>query len=90
MGFLADAQLAQGLEIGKTFEKQNAVGQLVRMLHLVDGFLVLMLGQFFQAPVLQHLGVQEVLVDRSEFVVEHLVEVLDDLGIALHAMSPRQ
>src|SRR5690606_8949143 len=42
----------------------------------------------FEAPVLQHLGVQEVLVDRGEFVVERLVEELDDLGIALHGMPP--
>ena len=54
------------------------------MLHLVDGFLVLVLGEFGQPPVLQHLGVQEVLVDRGQLVVERLVEVFDDLRIALH------
>ena len=30
--------------------------------------------EFLQAPVLQHLGVQEVLVDRGQLVVKHLVE----------------
>src|SRR5690606_10557568 len=42
----------------------------------------------FEAPVLQHLGMQEVLVDRGELVVERLVEVFDDLGIALHGLAP--
>src|SRR5690606_26741374 len=65
---------------------QNALGQLVRMLHLVDRLVVLVLGEFLQPPVLQHLGVQEVLVDRDQFVVQRLVEVLDDLGVALHGL----
>src|SRR5690606_27307251 len=78
------AQLAQRLEVRQPLEEQDAVRQLVGVLHLVDRFLVLVLGEIFEAPVLQHLGVQEVLVDRGELVVERLVEVLDDLGIALH------
>ena len=81
---LADAQLAQRLEVRQTVEEEDALGELVGVLHLVDRFLVLVLGEFRQAPVLQHLGVQEVLVDRGELVVERLVEVLDDLRVAFH------
>ena len=40
---LADAQLAQHLEVGQAVQEQDALGQFVRMLHLVDGFLVLVL-----------------------------------------------
>src|SRR5690606_36064382 len=58
------------------------------MFHLVDRFLVLVPGQLLQAPVLQHLGMQEVLVDRGQLVVERLVEELDDLCVALHGASP--
>jgi hypothetical protein len=29
------------------------------VLHLVDGLVVLVLGEFLQTPVLQHFGVQE-------------------------------
>src|SRR5690606_23925657 len=81
---LADAQLAQVLEVGQAVEEQDALGQLVGMLHLVDRLVVLVLGEFLQPPVLQHPGVQEVLVDRNEFVVERLVQVLDDPGVAFH------
>ena len=36
------------------------------------------------APVLLHLGVDEVLVDGRELAGEDLVEQLDDLGVPLH------
>src|SRR5690606_22069401 len=51
---------------------------------LVDGFLVLVLRPAPKPPVLEHLGVQEVLVDRGQLVVERLVEVFDDLLVAFH------
>jgi hypothetical protein len=53
---LADAQLAQRLEVRQAFEEEDAIGQAIGMLHLVDRFLVLVLGEFLQAPVLQHLA----------------------------------
>ena len=37
-----------------------------------------------ETPVGEHLGVHEILVDRRELVRQHLVQVLDDLGIAFH------
>ncbi|MNS69588.1 hypothetical protein D3C72_1029050 [compost metagenome] len=85
---LTDAQLAQRLEVRQAFEEQDAIGEHVGMLHLLDRFLVLVFGQFLDAPVLQHLGVQEVLVDRGQLVVEDLVEEFDDLGVALHGDAP--
>jgi hypothetical protein len=44
------------------------------VLHLADGFLVVVLGEPFEAPVLAHLGVQEVLVDPDELAAEHVVQ----------------
>src|SRR5690606_10336978 len=85
---LADLELVDGLEVGKAFEKQDAVRQRVGVLHLVDRFLPLVLGELLDSPVLQHAVVQPVLVDGGEFVGERLVEVLDDLRIALHHASP--
>jgi hypothetical protein len=35
-------------------------------------------------PVLAHLGVDEVLVDGGQLGGQHLVEQLDDVGVALH------
>src|SRR5690606_12454290 len=85
---LADAQLAQRLEVRHSLKEQDPLGERVDVLHLVDGFLVLVLGQFLQAPVLQHLGVQEELVDRGQLDVERLVEELDNLRGALHGRAP--
>ena len=42
-GVFTDQQLSQILQIGQAFEKEDALDQLVGMLHLVDGFFVLML-----------------------------------------------
>src|SRR6185312_5408190 len=33
-------------------------------------------------------AVQEILVDRGQLVVEHLVQEFDDLGITFHGLSP--
>ena len=38
---LADAQAAEHLEIGQAFEEQDALGEPVGMLHLVDRFVPL-------------------------------------------------
>ena len=54
------------------------------MLHLVDRLVILDMRQLAIAPVLQHAGVQEVLVDGRQLILQHHVEVLDDLRIALH------
>src|SRR6185312_13601668 len=61
-----------------------ASDQAVGVLHLVDRLGALVLGQLLVAPVVVHPAMQEVLVDRDQFVAQHLVEVLDDLGVALH------
>ncbi|MCY1242799.1 hypothetical protein D9M72_557890 [compost metagenome] len=84
----ADAQLAQRLEVRQSLKEQDAIGEHVGVLHLLDRFLVFVVGQFLQTPVLQHLGMQEVLVDRGQLVVEDLVEEFDDLGVAFHDCAP--
>ena len=81
---LADAQAAEHLEIGQAAQKQDAVGQLVGVLHLVDRFVALVLGEPGHAPVVEHAVVQPVLVDRGHLVPQALVEIFDNLGIALH------
>jgi hypothetical protein len=54
------------------------------MLHLADRLLVFLLRQLVQAPVLEHAVVQEVLVDGGELVLQLRLQVVDDLGVALH------
>ena len=85
-----ETQLAEVLEVRQALEEEDAFRQLVGVLHLVDGLVVLVLREFLQSPVLQHPGVQEILVDRDELVVERLVQVLDDLRIALHGGELRR
>jgi hypothetical protein len=80
----ADHELAETLQVREPFEEQDALDERVGMLHFVDRLVVLVLAELVEPPVLQHAGVQEVLVDRSEFVLEDVVEVRNDFDVALH------
>ena len=44
------------------------------------------LGKFAQAPILQHLRMQEVLIDRGQLVFQRLVEIADDFFVTLHVL----
>jgi hypothetical protein len=82
---LANHQLAQVLQVGQAVEHENAVHQHVGVLHLADGFVVLLLGQLAKAPVLEHAVVHEVLVDGGQFVLELGLQVANDLWVAFHS-----
>ena len=81
---LADAQGIEHLHVGKTVEEQDAVGELVGVVHLFDAFLAPDLGHLQEAPIVQDPVVQPVLVDGGELMTQALVEIVDDFGIALH------
>ncbi len=81
---LADAQFVHRLKIGQAVEEQHTLCQLVRMLHLFDGFLTLILGQFGHAPIIKHAVMQPVLIDRCQLIRESFVKEFNDFGIALH------
>jgi len=57
------------------------------MLHLADGFRILLLRQLVEAPVLEHAVVQEVLVDGGEFVLELGLQMANDLCVTFHGDS---
>ncbi len=59
------------------------------MLHLVDRLLVGVLAELAQAPVFEHAGVQEVLVDRRQLVPEDGIEVTQDGRVTLHVSQLR-
>ncbi len=86
----ADQELAEFLEVGQAFEEQDALDQLVRMLHLVDRLVVFVVAELVEPPVLEHPRMQEVLVDRREFVHQHDVQVLDDFWSPFMAMYSRE
>ncbi|MNV96673.1 hypothetical protein D3C71_1917040 [compost metagenome] len=52
------------------------------MLHLLDGFGPLLLGEKRIAPVFEEAVMQPILVDGTEFEIERFVKLLDDLFVA--------
>jgi hypothetical protein len=58
------------------------------VLHLVDRLVALELGELLDPGVVEQPVVQPILVDRGQLVLERLVQMLDDLGVALHCRLP--
>ncbi len=81
---LADPQGIEHLHVGKAVEEQDAVGEAIGVLHLLDRFLAPDLGHLQQAPIVEKPVVQPVLVDGGELVAQALVEIIDDFRVALH------
>ena len=53
-GVFADVEPTEILHIGQPLKEQNALNELVCVLHLIDGFVIFVLAQFLQAPVFVH------------------------------------
>ena len=81
---LPDMQRIEHLHIGKAFEEDDAHGDLVGMLHLLDGFLAPLLGERLVAPIIEQAIMQPVLIDRRQLVTQRVVEIFDNFGLALH------
>ena len=62
---------------------------LVGVVHLLDGFLTLLLGELCVAPVVQKAIMQPILVDGPQFEKQRFVKPLDDLYVALHVVNSR-
>src|SRR6185436_17771083 len=84
---LTDVDLAEALDVGDALEEQHALDQLLGMFHLADGVLADDPVQAIVAPVLAHLAVHEILIDRGELRGQNVVEDLDDLRVTLHGVS---
>src|SRR5690606_39252328 len=80
-------QLAQVLQIGQAVQEEDALHELVGVLHLADRLFVFLLRQLVQAPVFQHAVMQKVLVGGGQFVLQLGIEERDDLGVAFHVVS---
>jgi hypothetical protein len=83
---LADQKLLQILQIGQTVEKEDPLDQPIGVLHLIDGFLMLMLAKLGDTPIVQHPRMQKILVDGRQLVLEDLVEVLKNRRVAAHCL----
>ena len=66
-----------------TVDVEDSLNDRVGVFHLADRFVEDLVGQAKQSPILEHAGVQDVLVGRRQFVLEDEVKVLDDLGLRL-------
>src|SRR5215831_11603712 len=85
---LADHQWRDVLQVWQAFQKDDARHQLVGVLHLLDGLFALLLCKLGKAPVVEHAIVQPILVNSAQFVLQPLIEDVDDLFLALHPTSP--
>src|SRR5690606_10346224 len=81
------AQRVVPLVVRYAVEVEEPVGDRIGGLHLVDRLFTGVLGKLAVAPVGLHLAVQEVLVDGRQFGRQDLVELLDDLCVAVHLPS---
>jgi hypothetical protein len=76
------------LHVGKPVEEDDALHDLVGMLHFLDRLLSPFLGQREVAPIVQQPVMQPVLVDGGELMPEATVEIFDDPCVALHGAHP--
>ena len=65
-------------------EEQNALDQRLRVLHFVDGPFPDNAAQPAVVPVLAHLGMDEILIDRRQLFLQDVVEGFDDFRITFH------
>src|SRR6266542_3275998 len=85
---LPNQELVQILQVWQSFKEEDALDQAVSVLHLVARCLALVPAKATESPVIEHLGMHEILVDCGELVGQDLGEALDHLGIALHLVPP--
>ena len=88
LGILPDPQGIQLLQVRMTLEEDDAVDQLVRVVHFLNAFCAGFGCQFAQSPILLQAVVYPVLVNRSQFAAQSCVQVLDDLCVAFHGNYP--
>src|ERR1700757_901884 len=65
-------------------EEQNSVHELFRMNHFFDRLLAVEGSEPEVAPVLAHLGMEEVLVNGSELRLKRLAQILENLIVSAH------
>ena len=80
----ADAQRRDGLQVRMPFQEDDALDQLVGVLHLLDALLALLLCELRETPIFQQAVMDPVLVDRAQFEEQRLVQSFDDSCIAFH------
>jgi 1-deoxyxylulose-5-phosphate synthase len=83
---LADAERCNPLQVRMAFEEDDALDELVGVMHLFDGFGALLGGKLLHTPIGEQAEMHPVLVHRTELEEQRLVKPLDDLCFAFHGM----
>ena len=84
---LADPQGIEHLHIREAVEEQDAIGEAVGVMHLLDRFLAPFLREVLVAPIVEDAVMQPILVDGGEFAAQPAIEIFDDLGVSAHVRS---
>src|SRR5262249_14006618 len=63
----------------------NAVDEHFCVLHLAERFRVMLGPELEEAPILAHLGLAEILIDRGQFDGQRAIQEFDDFGLAFHS-----
>jgi hypothetical protein len=75
----SDRDLIHPLHVGQTIKKQDALDQLVRVLHLLNRLGVFLLSNFV-TPQCSNTGHEKILIDGGQFIGELGVQVFNDFG----------
>ena len=86
----SDADPVEPLQVGSLLEVDDALDQLLGVTHLLDRIVVGALGEVRVAPVVSHLGVDEVRARRRQFRCEQIRQRLHHLRTSLHQPPPRR
>jgi hypothetical protein len=81
---LPDMEGIEHLHFWKALKENDAYGQVVRMLHLLDGFLPPFLGERLIPPIIEQAVMEPILIDGRQLVAERGVQIFDDFRLALH------
>jgi len=82
-----DGELHELGHAGRAIQEEDALDERLGVLHFVDRFFLDVIREVAVVPVLAHLGMQEVLVDRGQFFLERLVQQGDDFRVAFHGSN---
>ncbi len=69
------------------FEEDDAVDQLVGVLHFLDGFFTFLLCKAREAPIAQEAVVKPILVDGAQLQKQSFVQALNDFLVPFHGRA---
>src|SRR5204862_8175821 len=86
----ADAQLHRLGQVRSGVEEQNALDQLVGVLHLVNRLLLDEVAELGVMPVFAHFSMKKILIDGRKFFTKRFLQRSNNFGIAFHVSSLTQ